>query len=561
MNVKAILFDTRSIQQYIFSGNKLKTNIGASFIVDRLFTDILIEKVLNPRGYKLDKYAWRDTDEIQMKDSPDLPCEVAYIGGGNALILLRATEDAESIVRDFTKLVMVTYPGLRTGAAIGELPLGDGVDGTEFQQRLGEMYTRLKQNQNRFSPKVTVPYIGITVPCQLDGAAADIWDRDKLSGEARLVSAGIMAKLRKASLKEAGVAASPEEAQTATGSLMARFRDILGDGYVFPESLEDLGQIETENYVAVVHIDGNNMGVKFSQCRNLVERKKMSIKVARACQRSFGRLLQSIICELPSQMNSTSFSFRISGDRDSARVYLPIRPLILGGDDVTFVCMGRMALEYAKRFIAYMENDQEEPIDCCGGIALIKTSYPFFRAYEMAEQLCEAAKQASRKEKKQAEAAASSAALHSSWLDFAILHGEQAPTLSQIRQQEYHGMLGNMHFGPYKVFASGSIDKNHRYDIEKLLTGVRKLRSGIAGGEKLMAAGKIKEMRSVLAQDMHTIQRFQEQLSHIGGKLPVVEGWEDYAENLWYREAAAQKWSTPYIDMIEMLDFTDDTEK
>lgn len=561
MNVKAILFDTRSIQQYIFSGNKLKTNIGASFIVDRLFTDILIEKVLNQRGYNLDKYAWRDTDDIQMKGNPDLPCEVAYIGGGNALILLRSTEDAESIVRDFTRLTMVTYPGLRTGAAIGELPLGEGVDGTEFQQKLGEMYTKLKQNQNRYSPKVSVPYIGITVPCQLDGAAADIWDRDKLSGEARLVSAGIMAKLRKASMKEAGRAASPEEARTATGSLLARFRDILGDDYVFPESLEDLGQIETENYVAVVHIDGNNMGVKFSQCKNLVERKKMSIKVARACQRSFGKLLQSIIQELPAQMNNTSFGFHISSDRNSPRVYLPIRPLILGGDDVTFVCMGRMALEYAKRFITYMEEDQEEPIDCCGGIALIKTTYPFFRAYEMAEQLCEAAKKASRKEKAQADASGSNASLHSSWLDFAILHGEQAPELSQIRQQEYHGILGNMHFGPYKVFAAGSIDKNHRYDIEKLLTCVRKLRSGLANGEKSMAAGKIKEMRSVLAQDMHAIQRFQEQLSHIGGQLPVVEGWEDYAENLWYREAAAQKWTTPYTDMIEMLDFTDDTER
>ena len=30
MRYKAILFDTRSIQSYIFSGNQLKTNIGAS---------------------------------------------------------------------------------------------------------------------------------------------------------------------------------------------------------------------------------------------------------------------------------------------------------------------------------------------------------------------------------------------------------------------------------------------------------------------------------------------------------------------------------------------------
>lgn len=44
---QALIFDTRSIQRYIFAGNKLKTNIGASYIVDTLFNDILIEKNFN----------------------------------------------------------------------------------------------------------------------------------------------------------------------------------------------------------------------------------------------------------------------------------------------------------------------------------------------------------------------------------------------------------------------------------------------------------------------------------------------------------------------------------
>ncbi len=39
---KALLFDTRSIQRYIYLGNKLRTNIGASYIVDRVFFDVLI---------------------------------------------------------------------------------------------------------------------------------------------------------------------------------------------------------------------------------------------------------------------------------------------------------------------------------------------------------------------------------------------------------------------------------------------------------------------------------------------------------------------------------------
>lgn len=113
MLVKAILFDTRSIQKYIFSGDKLKTNIGASFIVDRLFTDVLVEEVLNKRGYGLDKYGWRHTKAIAMQTNSNLKCEVAYIGGGNALILLAPSEDAEAIVRDFSKQVMLKYPGLK----------------------------------------------------------------------------------------------------------------------------------------------------------------------------------------------------------------------------------------------------------------------------------------------------------------------------------------------------------------------------------------------------------------------------------------------------------------
>ncbi len=42
----ALLFDTLSIQRYIYSGNRLSTNIGASYIVDQLFNEILINDVL-----------------------------------------------------------------------------------------------------------------------------------------------------------------------------------------------------------------------------------------------------------------------------------------------------------------------------------------------------------------------------------------------------------------------------------------------------------------------------------------------------------------------------------
>ena len=56
----ALLFDTRSIQKYIFSGNLLSTNIGASFIVDKVFTEILIDDVLK-KFFPKENFSTADT--------------------------------------------------------------------------------------------------------------------------------------------------------------------------------------------------------------------------------------------------------------------------------------------------------------------------------------------------------------------------------------------------------------------------------------------------------------------------------------------------------------------
>ena len=73
-----------------------------------------------------------------------------------------------------------------------------------------------------------------------------------------------------------------------------------------------------------------------------------------------------------------------------------------------------------------------------------------------------------------------------SWLDFAILHGEQAPTLKQIRDQEYSAARGNMHFGPYQVGNSSAKNlKDRRYNIENLLDCVSQFQNGIMAKNKI----------------------------------------------------------------------------
>ena len=59
MQVNAILFDVQSIQKYIFANNKLKANVGASYIVDRLFEDVLCKDVILKLESEADITSWK----------------------------------------------------------------------------------------------------------------------------------------------------------------------------------------------------------------------------------------------------------------------------------------------------------------------------------------------------------------------------------------------------------------------------------------------------------------------------------------------------------------------
>ncbi len=540
--VNAILFDTRSIQRYIYGGNRLKTNIGASYLVDRVFSEELVpvlEEMLSKDA--VDTEAWRTGLNAERLKKPG-QCVLASNGGGSALVLFSRDIPRDrliGIVQNFTQDLLVKRPGLHVGAAHGTIRLGE----ENFQRDLGELYKRLKENQNRIFPLVNVPYPGLTVSCQVNGETANFYDSD---GKIRY-DAGYEQRFYSQE-----VAVKAMAAEKATDALRKKYPDI-SSRYDFPMQIEELGQKEGENYFSIIHIDGNNMGQKFRACSTQAERSLLSDNVRRKTEGCFGKLLELIERECESYRD-----FLDLGCNEKGKPFLPIRPIILGGDDVTFVCPAKLALPYAKAFMEFMmdpgsvqgiDAEAAKTVDCCAGIAILKTTYPFFRGYELAEQLCDSAK------RKMRGLLAEEKGAGTSWMDFAILHGEQAPTLEQIRAQEYTGARGNMHFGPYQVgHTAGTFPKEHRYDVENLLEAVRQFRQGRNSrpGEGCMANNKIKELRLVIQHGKHDAQKFLAQLSHIGQALPEIDEWAVYAE------PTNALWSgskTPYVDAIEMMDF------
>ena len=563
IKLQAILFDTRSIQKYIFASNRLKTNIGASFLVESAFSRELLHVLRERFGEdEVDDATWREVE------SPDWTkmeqrCRIGYIGGGNALVLFsEGTTDEElvEVIRSFTKRLLWTTPGLRTGAARGEMVLeADGAyrvtrvkraDGEEEAiDDLTHLVRKLKAQQNLFFPAVSLPYTGLTLSCEASAETANVYDVDDVRKESRFLSWEVKRKLL-AARQKGGVIAPAEEALLDKLRSILRTQALAGETlppsrvramsdpeelarelqkYAFPSEFEKLGQRETEDYMAIVHIDGNNMGEKFRDCSTLTKRKNMSRAVYWKTVLAFCMLLADILGDYAAMQKHLSLE-----EADDGKMLLPIRPIVLGGDDMTFVCTAKYALSFTRTI---MEALNDLGIDTCGGVSILPTAYPFFRGYEIAEQLCGAAKSKMRAMREEGS---------SCWLDFAILHGEQPPTLEQIREQQYSGKCGAMHFGPYRVDGDALTPEY----VGNLIEAVRQL----VQGEGRMPMNKIKELRSVLAAGRHEHAQFMAQYHRLiasGGamRLPEIAAWSSYRESLW------QEGRTPYVDAIEMIDF------
>lgn len=541
--VGAILLDTRSIQKYVFSCNKLKTNVGASYLVDGIFNDLMQKIVLPSFNLKMPKISWQESKQIEMIKDDSIEAEIVYIGGGNMLILINKFSGKEDnlnlcreIVKKWTLEILKKAPGLKTGAAIGMM------DVERFKDSLDKMYVQLKQNQNTVLPQVDLPYTGFTLECNISGKTADTFDWVDKSWIAKEVKA-------------------KTDAYTyASEKVRSEYKDILEkdgsrDKYDFASELEKIGCKEGESYISVIHIDGNNMGVKFSKCKDSQERKELSLKVAQIVQNAFCELIKTIIAEYDSKAYAEALDMEKLVDKEGKKL-LPIRPIIIGGDDITFVCPARVGIEYAKRFIEavnkqeFLSDEQHKrmseevkkednsiilskTMSCCGGVAIVPLKYPFFRAYQLAEHLCGSAKNKSRKN-------------DNSLIDFAILYGEMTPDLDQLCRYQYSAPEGCLHYGPYSVQKEIQ-DGSHINDLLVLKDDIR----------DNVPKNKIKELRDVLTKDMHTQIRFLENCKEIQKIIDEECNQEGIgAQAFWQKKKDESELKTRYVDAIELIDFT-----
>ena len=170
-------------------------------------------------------------------------------------------------------------------------------------------------------------------------------------------------------------------------------------------------------------------------------------------------------------------------------------------------------------------------LTACAGVAIIKTRYPFYRGYRLAEELCGKAKEASRKDKL------------NSYIDFHISMGGLSGNLEVIRTQYTDTPQGKLLFRPYKILSEDNKDEKS-FDLLVKNTGIL----------KKVPRNKIKELREVMTWPEDARKIFVQKLKYRDWALPEIKGRTKFAESIFDND------ETVYFDMIELMEFYPDFE-
>ncbi len=515
--VVAILLEVTSIQSYIFNSNKLKENLGASYLVKDIFDKHIIESASATfSGTKIIWDAWKKKPYVSVLLDKQ-PFDVGYMGGGNALLFFNKKSDATLFIKHWTTQLLVKAPGIQTAVAVDD---NFDISDNGFELSKNNLFKQLAKNKSRFIPQTIISRHGITAECQSTGYSMEIWNE-------------------KAPIENRDYVSSVTYAKVANSKpFKSKIKDqFISPGFDFPDDIEKMGQKENEsNRIAIVHIDGNEMGKKFKHTKTLSEIRMLSVSLQKATDNAFQYLVNTIQKEFDILMDELGNNTTKPNEQTKT---LPIIPIIIGGDDITFMCPGKFGIYYSELFLQNFKqqkveirnNDFFHP-EACAGISIVKSKYPFYKAYSFAEELCKSAKRYSRED-------------NGSWVDFHISYGGLTTSLKNIRQKEYVASQGNLLNRPYKL--GGILDKSY----ENWLLNTAKLQWKLNSEGKIIInipRSKIKEIRKNLMLGKFSTTELMRSLK--------IQGFKpDLFENVGEMSNFFESKKTLFFDMIELLEF------
>ena len=418
------VIDTTGIQGYVFSSNRLRENIGASHLV----SEATIGWVKKTLGDELGIQKSRQEEPIE---TSGLNAELVYAGGGNTLLIFKSRKIAIEFTQTLSTRVLKEAPGLNLVVAHADFDWN-----SDHLYSVVEDLMKVEMERRKHERVPSVPLLGLSVTALCNSTqlpAVGISNKDvKYDDEADsyFISNETQQKIKAAS--------------SAKKKLQKIFTEVVAlKTYQFPDRTDHLGRSENESsYVAIVHADANGMGNRFKAYGKKAVNNRDYINRIRELSKTVEQAGQKALIAIARTLTQSIQEGKVIGKYGEFKLkenYLPFRPLVYGGDDITFVCEGRLGLELAALFIREFEEQHVadgEKLTACAGVCVVKTHYPFSRAYEISEALCREGKRFV-KGKKQFEPDGFSV------IDWHLAASGLLGSISEIRKREYQLMTND----------------------------------------------------------------------------------------------------------------------
>lgn len=246
-------------------------------------------------------------------------------------------------------------------------------------------------------------------------------------------------------------------------------------GWKSTNNLKDIAG--DENFIAIVHLDGNAMGARVQKIYDRFNTNYFSKYDWEECVKTlnqfsteidthFQEAYKEMVDELVDRLLALD---ELSGERRWNKRILPVRKIIGAGDDICFVTAGDLGIECAVSFIQHLSTKRNKAdgksYTACAGVVMVHTKYPFRVAYDLSEELCTNAKRygaALCKEQNKPEGAIS-------LVDWHIEFGQMKGSLSQIRNTYQTEDGGQLELRPF-VVAGTDTPIERTYDFFRTLS-------------------------------------------------------------------------------------------
>lgn len=432
------MYDVRGKQEYIFKTNKLKEIVGGSCIIRDCFKEYLFPSAEEYMRRKAKKegmplsddavcgiYNYNDSEkepeyiseinkgkefsqkafERMMQDekcAARYAGEVVYEGGGNFFVLYKDKETCIEINKIFTRKLLKELYTLKVLCTYIELENGL-VNFIEDRKKLYEKHRISEVEESVICPVNTLPFVQMDEVTSLPLTKYNENTRKKVSTEAE-------AKL-------------------------AKHLDVYNEKY----GEKDLDKLVTrkgeESLLAVVYIDGNNMGAKVQNVLGIETSYDQCVKKLRETSEFIQKnYVEDRIKDIDQMLEEKAKK----GKKKAGK-----RLVVFAGDEINLICNARDAYDIAKTYLKGLHQvswkDSTEPCSACAGIAIFHSHAPYAQAYKIAEECCESGKTRMKKLEKAREKEGKSKEV--CYIDVHYCQKGIGMSLEDIREKEVGGLI------------------------------------------------------------------------------------------------------------------------